>query len=135
MYSIGFDFFYSSGITRGLRAMIPVSMLYGTPEDAAAQIAYVEKRKYPISYVELGEEHDGQRMLPEDYAALYVQWGAANHKVDPYGPPATSTITTAPETSYILPKASVSVIRGENRRGSLQFAAPGIKPRVFIFRR
>jgi hypothetical protein len=80
---VGFDFFFSSGITRGLPAMVPVAMLYGTPEDAAAQIAYLEKRKYPISYVELGEEPDGQRMLPEDYAALYVQWAAAIHKVDP----------------------------------------------------
>jgi hypothetical protein len=80
---VGLDLFYTSGITRGLPAMIPVAMLYDTPENAAAEIAYVEKRGYPISYVELGEEPDGQFMLPEDYAALYVQWAAALHKVDP----------------------------------------------------
>jgi F5/8 type C domain len=80
---IGFDFFFHSGVTRGLPAMVPVAMLYGTPEDAAAEIAYLETRNYPISYVELGEEPDGQRMLPEDYAALYVQWAAAIYKVDP----------------------------------------------------
>ena len=58
-------------------------MLYSTPEDAAAQIAYVEKRGYPISYIEMGEEPDGQKMLPEDYGALYLQFASALHKVDP----------------------------------------------------
>jgi len=80
---MGFDLFFSSGVTRGLPAMIPVAMLYETPENSAAEIAYVEKRGYPISYVEMGEEADGQYMLPEDYAALYLQWATALHKVDP----------------------------------------------------
>ncbi len=79
----GMDLFYTSGITNHLPAMIPIAMLYGTPEDAAAQIAYVEKRGYPISYVEMGEEPDGQKMLPEDYGALYLQFAAVLHKVDP----------------------------------------------------
>jgi hypothetical protein len=79
----GFDLFYTSGITRGLPAMIPIVMLYGTPEDSAAEIAYVEKRGYPILGVEMGEEADGQYMLPEDYAALYLQWATALHRVDP----------------------------------------------------
>jgi hypothetical protein len=79
----GFDLFYTSGITRGLPAMIPVAMLYGTPEDSAAQIAYIKKRGYPISYVEMGEEPDGQYMTPEDYGALYLQWATALHRVDP----------------------------------------------------
>jgi F5/8 type C domain len=79
----GFDLFFTSGVTRGLPAMIPVTVLYGTPDDAAAEIAYVEKRGYPISYIEMGEEPDGQRILPEDYAALYLEVAAAIHKVDP----------------------------------------------------
>jgi F5/8 type C domain-containing protein len=79
----GFDLFYTSGITRGLPAMIPIALLYGTPEDSAAQIAYIEKRGYPISYIEMGEEADGQYMAPEDYAALYLQWATALHRVDP----------------------------------------------------
>ena len=53
---VGLDLFYTSGYTRGLPAMVPVSLLYGTPEDSAAQIAYLLKRRYPISYVEMGEE-------------------------------------------------------------------------------
>jgi hypothetical protein len=79
----GFDLFYTSGITNKLPAMIPIAMLYGTPEDAAAQISYIKKRGYPISYIEMGEEPDGQKMLPEDYGALYLQFAQAIHKVDP----------------------------------------------------
>ena len=70
----GFDLFFTSGLTNNLPAMIPVTMLYGTPDDAAAQIAYIEKRGYPIGYIEMGEEPDGKHAMPEDYAALYLQW-------------------------------------------------------------
>jgi hypothetical protein len=80
---MGFDLFFTSGVTRGLPAMIPVAMLYDTPDNAVAEIAYLEHRHYPISYVEMGEEADGQYMLPEDYAALYVQWATALHRLDP----------------------------------------------------
>ena len=80
---VGFDLFYTSGVTRGLPAMIPVAMIYETPENSAAEIAYLEKRNYPISYVEMGEEADGQYMMPEDNAALYIQWAEALHRVDP----------------------------------------------------
>ncbi len=80
---VGFDRFFKSGITRGLPAMVPIAMIYNTPEDAAAQLAYLEARHYPVSYVEMGEEADGQNMQPEDYAALYLQFAAALHKTDP----------------------------------------------------
>ncbi len=79
----GFDILFTSGLTNNLPAMIPVTLLYGTPEDAAAQIAYIEKRGYPIGYIEMGEEPDGKHAMPEDYAALYLQWAAAIHKIDP----------------------------------------------------
>jgi F5/8 type C domain/Glycosyl hydrolases family 39 len=79
----GFDVFFTSGITNHLPAMIPVAVVYATPEDAAAELSYIEKRHYPISYVEMGEEPDGEFMLPEDYAALYLQWATALHRVDP----------------------------------------------------
>jgi F5/8 type C domain len=80
---VGLDLFYTSGYTRGLPAMIPIAMLYSTPDDAAAQIAYLKKRGYPISWVEMGEEPDGQFMLPEDYGALYLQFATALHRIDP----------------------------------------------------
>jgi hypothetical protein len=79
----GFDLFFTSGITRGLPAVVPIAMLYGTPEDSSAQMSYLKQRGYPVEYVEMGEEPDGQYMLPEDYGALYLQWAAALHRVDP----------------------------------------------------
>jgi hypothetical protein len=63
--------------------MVPIAMLYNTPEDAANEIAYLYKRHYPVSRIEMGEEPDGQRMLPEDYAALYLQFATAIHKLVP----------------------------------------------------
>jgi hypothetical protein len=91
----GFDFFFTSGVTRGLPTMIPIAMLYSTPEDAANEIAYLYKRHYPISWIEMGEEADGQHMLPEDYGALYVQFATAIHKLVPEaklgGPPFEGT--------------------------------------------
>ena len=83
---IGLDFFYNCGVTRGLPAMIPVALLYTIPEDAANEIAYVYKRKYPVSWIEMGEEADGQRVLPEDYATLYIQFAKAIHKLVPNAP-------------------------------------------------
>jgi hypothetical protein len=80
---VGFDlFFMPNGYTRGLPTMIPIAMIYSTPEDAAAELIYLEKRGYPISYVEMGEEPDGHFMNPEDYASMYVQFAAALHRVD-----------------------------------------------------
>jgi hypothetical protein len=80
---IGFDYFFHSGITRGLPTMVPIAILYGTPDDAANEIAYLDKRHYPVSRIEMGEEADGQRMLPEDYAALYIQFATAIHRLVP----------------------------------------------------
>jgi hypothetical protein len=92
----GFDLFFTSGITRGLPAIVPIAMLYSTPEDAAAQMTYIKKRGYPVSYIEMGEEADGQYMQPEDYAALYLQFATALHRVDPnfkLGGPAFQGVT------------------------------------------
>jgi hypothetical protein len=79
----GFDLFFKSGITRGLPAIVPIAMLYSTPEDGAAQMSYIKQRGYPVSKIEMGEEPDGQYMLPEDYATLYLQFATALHQVDP----------------------------------------------------
>lgn len=79
----GFDLFFTSGITNRLPAMIPTALLYGTPQDSVAELEYIEKRGYPVSYVEIGEEPDGKKTMPEDYAALFIQWATALHKLDP----------------------------------------------------
>jgi F5/8 type C domain/Glycosyl hydrolases family 39 len=80
---VGFDLFFQSGVTRGLPAMIPIAMLYDTPENMAAEVEYLENHKYPVAYIEMGEESDGQYMTPEDYAALYLEYATALHRVDP----------------------------------------------------
>ncbi len=79
----GLDLFFTSGVTRNLAAIVPVALLYSTPEDAASQMAYIKRRGYPVSYIEMGEEADGQYMQPEDYGALYLQFATALHKIDP----------------------------------------------------
>jgi len=79
----GFDLVFNSGLTRGLPMTIPVAMLYDNPDNAANEIAYLERRGFAVRYVELGEEPDGQFVLPEDDAALYIQWANAIHSVDP----------------------------------------------------
>lgn len=80
---MGFDLFYTSGVTQGLPAIIPIALIYDNPDNAAAEIKYLEARHYPISYVEMGEEADGQYIAPEDVAALYIQFAIAIHRVDP----------------------------------------------------
>lgn len=126
----GLDLFYSSGITRGLPAMVPVPVLYSNPENAAAEIAYLKKRGYPISHVELGEEPDGQYMQPEHYAALYLQFATALRKVDPkliLGGPAFQGVNedipfwpdAAGNTSWLA--RFVKYLEKRGRLGDLQF--------------
>jgi hypothetical protein len=79
----GFDTVFTSGITRGIPATIPIPMLYSTPANAAAEIRYLEAQGYAIARVEMGEEPDGQYVTPEDDAALYAQFATALHEVDP----------------------------------------------------
>ena len=80
----GLDLIARSPITRGLPTIYPVPLFYSTPENAANEVRYLEARQYPISHIEMGEEVDGQYALPEDYAALYVQFADAIHAVDPH---------------------------------------------------
>ncbi|MGD0190656.1 MAG: discoidin domain-containing protein [Rhizomicrobium sp.] len=79
----GLDIVFKSGITRGVPATVPIPMMYSTPDNAAAEIRYLEARGYAIARVEMGEEPDGQYVTPEDDAALYVQFADALHAVDP----------------------------------------------------
>ncbi len=97
---IGFDAIFATGMTRGRPMLTPVALLYGTPEDSAAEVRYLRKRNYAVTQIEMGEEPDGQRVVPEDYAALYRQWARAIHAVDPTlqlgGPAFQSTIDRTP---------------------------------------
>lgn len=79
----GLDLFFRSGLTHGRPPLIPVPVLFGTPENAAAEVSYLRKRGYPLDRVEIGEEPDGQYVSPDDYGALYIQWVHALHAADP----------------------------------------------------
>jgi hypothetical protein len=68
----GLDFILRSALTNGLPVLVPVGVLYNTPENATVEISYLLKRQYPLEGIELGEEPDGQWASPEDYAALYT---------------------------------------------------------------
>src|SRR5215813_13937683 len=68
----GLDFMLTSDLTNRLPVLVPVGVLYDTPENARSEINYLLKRNYDLEGIELGEEPDGQWSSPEDYAALYT---------------------------------------------------------------
>jgi hypothetical protein len=79
----GLDFVFASGLSGGGPMMIPVGVWYDTPENAAAEVRYIERRGWPVAQVELGEEPDGQFIRPEDYADLYLEAAKSIRAVDP----------------------------------------------------
>ncbi len=88
---LGLDRVYGTGLTNGLPMLAPVALLYGTPDDAAAEVRYLAARGRRLERIEMGEEPDGQLVTPEDYAALYLRWADALHAIDPrlqFGGPA-----------------------------------------------
>ena len=76
-----FDRVVASGLTNGRPMLVPVGVLYNTPENASAEIKYLLARGYPITQVEVGEEPDGQYATPEDYGALFIQFADAIHAI------------------------------------------------------
>ncbi len=79
----GFDLITRTGLGRGNPVMIPVAILYDTPENMAALVRFLQSRGFPVNQIELGEEPDGQVAVPEHFAALYLQFAAAIHAIDP----------------------------------------------------
>ena len=80
----GFDLLYRNGVTSGLPMVVPVGVLYDTPENAAAELRFLRRRHYPVTQMEMGEEPDGQNESAEDYATLYRQFAEALKRVDPH---------------------------------------------------
>jgi hypothetical protein len=68
----GLDFILHSNLTNNLPVLVPVGLLYDTPENAVAEVNYLLQRNYSLEGIELGEEPDGQWVSPEDYGALYA---------------------------------------------------------------
>lgn len=122
----GFDLVFQSGLTNRQPVLVPVGLLYDTPDNAAAEIRYLKARHYQVMNVEMGEEPDGQDVTPGDYVSLYVQWGSALHKVDPGlvlgGPGFETDITGWPawpdakgETSWVHQMFACFAVRGRTK--------------------
>lgn len=79
----GFDRIFQSGLTGRRPVIVPVGVLYDTPDNAASELRFLRRRGYPVSQIEIGEEPDGQNVSPDDFAVLYRQFGAAVRAVDP----------------------------------------------------
>ena len=52
--------------------MMPLALLYDTPENMESLVRYLLSKHYPVQELEMGEEPEGQLMNPEDYASLSV---------------------------------------------------------------
>jgi len=129
----GIDRVFTSGLGHGLPMLVPVGVLYDTPDNAAAFLRYLRRRAYPIRGVELGEEPDGQYVAPEDYGALYLQVTDALRAVDPdviLGGPSFQSLWDAPMMAWsgtsIAPDRPwlarlLDYLRGRGRAADLGF--------------
>jgi F5/8 type C domain len=79
----GLDFIVQSGLTNGLPVLVPVGVLYDTPENAVAEVRYLLQRGYKLEGIELGEEPDGQWVSPEDFAVLYASLATKLRALNP----------------------------------------------------
>ncbi len=79
----GLDRVLRSALTRGRPVMVPAGLLYDTPDNAAAEIRFLNARGYDIRQIELGEEPDGQYISPEHYGALFIQFSDAIRRENP----------------------------------------------------
>ncbi len=72
-----------AGVISRRPLMMPVGVLYDTPENMLAMLDYLRRRDIAVDKVELGEEPDGQLVSAEDYGALYVEFADAIRKRQP----------------------------------------------------
>ncbi len=126
----GFDLVAESGLMRGLPLMVPLPVFYDTPENAAGIVEYLKGRGIAYHRVELGEEPDGQRAEPTDFAALYLQVAARVREIDPQavmgGPSFVTVEGDAPSTLTgfhrgLWTKAFVDYLQERGRLGDFRF--------------
>ena len=125
----GLDLIYQSGLTNDLPMLVPTGLLYDTPENAANEIRYLRARGYEFNQVELGEEPDGQYITPEDFAALYIQFADAIHRVDPtlqLGGPSFQEVLPSHGQPYPIDNATwmrrfLDYLRARNRMRDFNF--------------
>ncbi|MDE2405560.1 MAG: discoidin domain-containing protein [Sphingomonadales bacterium] len=124
----GLDRVFRSGLGNGRPIMVPVGVLYDTPDDAAAELRFLRRRGYPVRQVELGEEADGQYGSAEDYAALYLAWVDRLRPLAPAirfgGPSAQSALSETwldsdPERSWN--RHFIAALQSRGRLADLQF--------------
>lgn len=104
----GIDFFFTSGITPKEPVLMPAAVLYDIPENMESLVEYLQNKKYPVSEFEMGEEPEGQRVAPEDYAALYLQLAKRIKKKSSmyhFGGPGFASISATPEDSTSFTEA------------------------------
>jgi hypothetical protein len=99
----GIDLFFQSGITGKQPAMIPVGLLYDTPDNMKTLLQYLITKKYKVDEIEMGEEPDGQLANPVDFAALYCQWATVFKQFAPtihMGGPSFATLATNEDDEF-----------------------------------
>ena len=104
----GVDRFFMDGLTANEPALIPMALLYDTPENMMALLKYLKKKKYPVNELEMGEEPEGQLVSPTDYAALYYQLGRKIKLIDKHinlGGPCFASLSPEPEDSTTFTEA------------------------------
>lgn len=126
----GLDLIMTSGLARNRAPLMPTGLLYDVPENAQAQIRYLKARGYHLDQIELGEEPDGQNVMPEHYGALFIQFARAVKQVAPRlktgGPGFQSEIegwNTLPDKSgnYSWMNRFLTYLRTRGRRADFQF--------------
>jgi hypothetical protein len=125
---VGVDRVFASGLGNGLPVMMPVGVLFDTPENAAALVRYLVRRGYPVDRIELGEEPDGQFGDPADYGALYLETLDKLRPISPriaYGGPSMQSAATeqvlvdGKERSWN--RAFIAYLKARGRLKDLQF--------------
>lgn len=74
-----FEALARAGLIERTPIMVPAGLAYDTPENALAELHYLQNHHIPFDRVELGEEPDGQMISAPDYAALYLEFARQLH--------------------------------------------------------
>jgi hypothetical protein len=120
----GLDRVFRDGLTNGLPMLAPVGILYDTPENAAAEIRYLNARGFPVAEVELGEEPEEQQVPAAYYGALYLKFANAIHAVNPrlrLGGPSLVLLARENDRGPSWTKQLVTWLREHNALNLLQF--------------
>jgi hypothetical protein len=122
----GFDLLARLSLWGSTPAMVPVGLLYDTPENAAAELEFLRNRGYRVGRVELGEEPEEQYGAAEDYGALYLQWAGLLHQGDPQlplgGPSMVAdSLTADPRDHSPYLRRFLDYLKSRGRLGDFRF--------------